>query len=205
MWRSRIILLGVELSLLITPSCQRFSVPFRFEPNAGQAPASVKYIANGSRYNALLDETGLTIGSSAHPIHVRFAGASKPLIEPVHELDVQSNYYTGEPRQWRTGIRSFQRLLYRSVYSGVDVLFYGNGSELQFDFVLAPNAVVENIRLAFSGQQGLELSDSNELWLRAKDGKVRITFPGIYQVVDGQRKGVNGRFVKRAGNTVASP
>jgi hypothetical protein len=203
MWRSKTVLLGLELSVLITPAwAQRFSVPLRFEPNTGQADASVRYIAKGSAYTALLHETGLTIGPPAHPIRMRFAGASRPMIQPVDEMNVRSNYYTGDPGLWRTGIRNFQRLRYKNVYSGVDVVFYSRGRELQFDFVLAPKGKVENIVLAFSGQQALELTSSNDLRLRTKDGEVRLSAPRIYQTVRSNRRTVSGRFVKRTGNTI---
>src|SRR5262245_24398921 len=203
MWRSTAVSVVFELSLLITPAlAQQLSVPLRFEPNAGQAAANVKYIARGSSYTALLDETGLTIRQSTHPIRVRFAGASKPVIPPVDEMNVHSNYYTGEPGQWRTSIRNFERVKFENVYSGVDVVFYGNGRELQFDFVLAPKANVEKIELAFSGQQELELTNSNELWLRTDEGRVTLSEPSIYQIVGGKRRSVNGRFVKRPDNTI---
>jgi Beta-propeller repeat len=202
MWRSTTVLLVLELSLLITPGrAQQLSVPLRFEPNAGQAAANVKYIAKGFGYTALLDEAGLTI-RSAHPIRMRFAGALKPSILPVEEMNIHSNYYTGEPRQWRTGVRNFQKLKYTDVYSGVDVVFYGNGRELQFDFVLAPKTNVENIVLAFSGQQELELTNSNELRLRTQDGTVNLSAPGIYQILGGKRNTVDGRFVKRSSDTI---
>jgi hypothetical protein len=159
MWRSTTVFLVLQLLLLITPGvAQQLSVPLRFEPNAGQAGTDVKYIARASAYTALLDDAGLTIRRSTHPIRMRFAGASKAAIQPMDEMNVHSNYYTGDPRQWRTGIRNFQRLKFKNIYSGVDVVFYGNGRELQFDFVLAPKSNVENIVLAFSGQQELELT-----------------------------------------------
>src|SRR5262245_21403043 len=131
-----------------------------------------------------------------------FASASKPAIQPVDEINVHSNYYTGDRRQWRTGIRNFQRLKFKNIYSGVDVVFYGNGREMQFDCVLAPKSNVENIALAFSGQQELELTSSNELRLRTQDGTVNLSPPGIYQMIGGERRNVSGRFVKRTGDTI---
>jgi Beta-propeller repeat len=201
MSRSVFLLLG--LSFLITPIwAQPLSVPLRFEPNIGQASADVKYITRGSAYTALLDETGLTIGASTHPIRMRFAGASKPVIQPAGEMNAQSNYYIGEPNQWRTGIRNFQRLKYKNVYAGVDVVFYGNGKELQFDFMLAPKTNVEKIVLAFTGQQELELTGSKELRLHTEDGTVNVSAPGIYQIVDGNRINLDGRFVRRSEDTI---
>jgi len=203
MSRSKPVFLLLGLSFLITPVwAQQLAVPLRFEPNTGQAADDIKYIARGSAYTALLDETGVTIGSSTHPIRLRFGGASKPLIEPVEEMKVQSNYYVGEPKQWRTGIRNFQRLKYKNVYPGIDVVFYGNGKELQFDFALAPKTNAEKIVLAFSGQRELELTGSNELRLRTEDGTVSLSAPGIYQIIGGNRINLNGRFVRRTGDTV---
>src|SRR5262245_46187139 len=109
MRRSNSLLLLVELSVLLTPAfAQQLSTQLRFEANAGQAAANVKYLVRGSAYTGMLDETGLTTGSSSHPIRMGFAKALKPEIEPVDEMNVQSNYYTAESRQWRTDIRNFQ-------------------------------------------------------------------------------------------------
>jgi Beta-propeller repeat len=203
MWRSTTGFLVLQLFLLITPGvAQQLSVPLRFERNAGQAGADVKYIARASAYTALLDETGLTIRRSTHPIRMRFAGASRPVIEPIDEMNIHSNYYTGDARQWRKGIRNFQRLKFENIYSGVDVVFYGNGRNLQFDFVLAPKTDAKNIVLAFSGHQELELTNSNELRLRTEDGTVNLSAPGIYQMLGGKRANVNGRFVKRTADTI---
>src|SRR5262245_62915588 len=84
MWRSVTVFLVLQLLFLITPGvAQQLSVPLRFEPNAGQAASNVKYIARASAYTALLDETGLTMRRSTHPIHMRFAGASRPAIQPI--------------------------------------------------------------------------------------------------------------------------
>src|SRR5262245_47352878 len=149
MRRSTIILLVLELSLLIAPGwAQQFSVPLRFEPNTRQVGAAVSYIARGSAYTALLDETGLAIGPSANPIRMRFVGASRPMIQPFEEMNIHTNYYKGGPGQWRTGVRNFQRLQYQNLYSGVDVVFYGNGRDLQFDFMLAPKSNVDEIVIA---------------------------------------------------------
>src|SRR5262249_51173694 len=135
-------------------------------------------------------------------IRMQFEGASTPVIQPVDEMKVESNYYIGEPRQWQTGIRNFQRLTYKNVYPGVDVIFYGSGRELQFDFVLAPKTNVDKIVLAFSGHQELELNGSSELRLRTKDGILHLSTPGIYQVVGGNRINVNGRFVRHTDDTI---
>src|SRR5262249_12095507 len=108
MWRSTSVLLVLGVSLRITPVfAQQLSVPLRFEPNTGQTAArNVKYIARASTYTALLDETGLTMQRTSRPVRMRFAGASKPAIQPLDEINIQTNYYTGAPSEWRGGIRT---------------------------------------------------------------------------------------------------
>ena len=60
---------------------------------------------------------------------------------------------------------------YAQVYDGVDQVYYGNQGQLEYDFVLAPQADYQKIRLSFEGarQHRLDLL-TGELVLALPDG-----------------------------------
>ena len=68
-----------------------------------------------------------------------------------------------DPRNWRTHVPNYRRVRYRNVYPGIDVVYYGNPRELEFDFVVAPGADPRRIRLTL---------DNPDL---------RIRLPRVYQ------------------------
>ena len=52
-----------------------------------------------------------------------------------------SNYFIGrDPNNWHTDVPQFAKVRYRNVYPGIDVVFYGNASDLEYDFVVSPGA-----------------------------------------------------------------
>jgi hypothetical protein len=52
-----------------------------------------------------------------------------------------SNYFIGNDRsKWRSNVPNYRRVRAREVYQGVDVLYYGEGSQLEYDFVEKPGA-----------------------------------------------------------------
>src|SRR5581483_12276616 len=57
------------------------------------------------------------------------------------EMAGRSNYFIGnEASKWRAGISSYAKVVCRSIYRGVDVVYYGNGRELEYDFKVAAGA-----------------------------------------------------------------
>src|SRR5262245_28589148 len=122
-------------------------LPFRFEVNEGQADPHVKYIAHAAGFTAHLSQNTVTL-NLRHPVHMRFAGANPDArITPQDEMALQSNYFRGEPSNWHTDIKNYERLLYRDVYPGIDAVFRGNGRVLEFDFIVHSGSNPDSITL----------------------------------------------------------
>src|SRR5260370_41787359 len=68
------------------------------------------------------------------------------------ELPGTVNYLIGNnPAQWHTGMPTFSKVRYRNVYPGIDLIYYGNHRQLEYDFVVAPGADPQSIRMQFEG------------------------------------------------------
>src|SRR5260370_11306773 len=84
-------------------------------------------------------------------------------------LPGKSNYVIGnDPHRWRSGIPQFAGVHYASVYPGIDLVFYGNQGQLEYDFKVAPGAEPSQAELEFDGADKLELSDGDVI-LSGKD------------------------------------
>ena len=61
---------------------------------------------------------------------------------PVRGLDQlpgKSNYFIGsDPNKWRIDVPTYAKVKYDNVYPGVDLVYYGNQRQLEYDFVVAP-------------------------------------------------------------------
>ena len=198
-------------------------LPLRFEANQGQSDERVKFLSRGSGYTLFLTSTEAVLSLSRPEgtgdrstatdggeqknkskrarrdvLRMRLLGASStPRVEGADELSVRSNYFIGnDPQKWRTDVRQYAKVRYARVYPGIDLVYYGNQQELEYDFIVAPGASPSEIRLAFKGAEEVSIGEEGDLILRTGGGEVRQRKPFIYQEVAGGRREVEGRYAK---------
>lgn len=137
-------------------------------------------------------------------VRMELAGATHgSRVTGADQLPGTSNYFIGnDPAKWRSSVPTFAKVQYEGVYPGVDLVYYGNQSQLEYDFVVAPNASPKPIRLLFDGAQNLRLETNGDLAVIAESGQVVLHKPVVYQTIDGKREPVEGSFTLLAKNTV---
>jgi hypothetical protein len=190
------------------------TLPLRFEANRGQTDQSVRFFSRGPGYRIFLTpgEAILSLdrfpsrenprasgerGPQSTVLRTKFVGAnSKPAISGDKLLASKSNYFIGvEPARHLTDIENFARVRYAQLYPGIDLIFYGNPSRLEYDFVVAPGADSRKIQFEITGADGLSVDAQGDLVLRTKFGDIRQHRPTVYQEVDGVHEPVDGRYV----------
>ena len=177
-------------------------LPLSFEPNQGQTDPQVKFLARGAGYGVFLtsDQAVLTLRSSAKSssvVRMQLAGASPAATAAgTSQLPGKSNYFIGnDPAKWHRGVPQFARVRYQGVYPGVDLVYYGNQGQLEYDFEVAPGADPSQIALRFQGQERANLDDSGNLILASGSDEVRLQAPRIYQEFGAEQRPVEGHFV----------
>jgi Abnormal spindle-like microcephaly-assoc'd, ASPM-SPD-2-Hydin/Beta-propeller repeat len=141
-------------------------------------------------------------GNSA--VSIRLEGAN-PDAKPAgqDQLPGHSNYLLGnDPAKWRREVSQFSRVQVASVYPGIDLIYYGNGDELEHDYVVAPNADPGQIQMQFRGATPRLDAQTGELVLQQPAGleaAIRLERPVAYQLSeDGTRRSVAASFRLRA-------
>ena len=61
--------------------------------------------------------------------------------------------------------RPTARVQYQDVYPGIDLVYYGNQRQLEYDFVVSPGADPSSIALGFRGAEQLEVDGEGDLVL----------------------------------------
>jgi uncharacterized protein (TIGR03437 family) len=209
LWRSKPVPSSVKAAPLAAQPTQVYAqLPLSFEENRGQTDRRVRFLARGTGYALFLthNETVLHLGQaaaaetlqtaqspnskpSAAVLRWRFLGSNPAaLANGLAETGAHSNYLTGnDPRGWRSGVRQFNRVQYRQLYPGIDLVYYGQQAQLEYDFILAPGADPRRIRLGFTGAQTLRLDAQGDLLVETPAGTLRQTRPVAYQEIDGAR------------------
>jgi hypothetical protein len=174
-------------------------LPLRFEENRGQFDPSVRFMARSNGANLRLTANGpsFLVGGSPVGIAMVHANAS-PAITPLERMPAVTNYMVGPREGWRTGIANFARVRYQGVYPGIDVVYYGAGNQLEYDFVLAPGANPDAIRMKINGDVRVRITPEGDLSMESGGAQVLQKAPVVMQ---GKRK-IAGSYTLIARNEV---
>ena len=159
-----------------------------------------EFVARGEGY--AMDIRGaratiaLPVSGVSRTVGVQFVHGRQVTAIPEKELPGKVNYILGnDPRRWRMGLSTYERVTYHDLYPGIDVVYYGNQEQLEFDLVLKPGADVKSVRLRFSGTEKPHTDRSGNLML----GDLRMMAPTVIQ----GKKTITARYKMLASGEVA--
>ena len=173
-----------------------------FIENAGQlADDSIRFYTAGPVPAAFTD--ALVIFQVRGPecaafYTMRFAEARNVRPAGTGARQCNSNFFLGDdPSRWRTGVATYEGLLYAGVYPGVDLRFLARDGGLKYEFVVAPGADPAAIALKFEGASPSVEGDC--LLLDTPAGVVRDAGFAVYQQAGSGRAAVSARMVAEGG------
>jgi hypothetical protein len=116
-------------------------------------------------------------------LRLKLAGANpKAKVTGLDPLPGKSNYFLGnDPQKWRTNVANYAKVKYQEVYPGIDLVYYGNHGNLEYDFVVAPGADPKMIKFDIEGAEKMEVNAQGDLVLRVDAGEVALHKPLVYQ------------------------
>ena len=175
-------------------------LPLHFEPNLGQTDEQVKFMARGAGYALFLTATEAVLSLEKNEkdktkakravVRMQIEGAnSAPESNGLDETAGKTNYFIGnDPEKWQTDVPNYEKVKYSKIYDGVDLVYYGNNQRLEYDFVVAPNADPDQIKLKFDGIKNAEIEkQTGDLLLETELGTIRQHKPFSYQIIDGKQ------------------
>jgi len=123
-------------------------------------------------------------------------GANKnPGIVAEGLLEGKVNYLIGnDPGKWKTNVPTYQTIIYKNVYKDIDMKFYGNNRQMEYDIIVKPGANPSHVQLSYQGIENLRITNDGDLEVRLKDGCLIQKKPYVYQEIEGKRVVVDGKF-----------
>jgi Beta-propeller repeat len=200
---------------LTLASASNLRLPMIFEVNRGQADDDVRFMGRGAGFGILLksneavlslngpaestpiaDSTSECGGGFPSQLRMRMESSNEnPFISGENPQETRANYYIGRDRsKWITDVETYSRVSYSSVYPGINLTFYGNPQQLEYDFTVAAGANPGDIKLRFEGANEVSLDDDGALTLRSSAGTVTHNRPFAYQEINGSRVEVPAEF-----------
>lgn len=187
-------------------------LPLTFEANRGQSNGQVKFLSRGKGYTAFLTSGGMVLslrsGSSASgspathqkktntALQFRLLGANKNPVAVGEDLQPgKVNYFIGNnPAQWHTSVPTYAKVRYKNVYPGIDLIYYGNHRQLEYDFAVSPGADPRLIRFEIQGAKQIAVDTEGNLVLDMGSGQLHFQSPLVYQQSNGKRVAVDGAY-----------
>ncbi len=213
-------------SQVATQGARYGQLPLTFEENRGQTDPKVKFLSRAKGYTAFLTANGIVLSlrptevvkavNGASPSSAQHKQPSNAALEfklvgagtnmgTVGE-DPQpgvANYFIGNDRtKWRTNVRTYRRVRYTNVYPGIDLIYYGNHRQLEYDFAIAPHSDPASIQFEIKGAKQLELGAEGNLIVKMGDGELHFHAPAVYQEVNGLRAPLQGGYVIKSATRV---
>jgi hypothetical protein len=199
----------------------------------GAGARDVKFLSRGNGYTLFLDPSESIVRlhretqAQAHPqpgikqlaarpakggasvtsevVDMKLVGAQPaPQAVGFEELPGKVNYFRGrDPKNWHADIPTYAKVKLEQVYPGIDLVYYGNQQQLEYDFVVQPGADPRAIRMDVSGLSAGKsahavaprIDRNGDLVLAADNSKVRFHKPVVYQPEGAAgREPVDGQF-----------
>jgi hypothetical protein len=170
-------------------------LPLSFEANVGQSDPRVRFLARGPGYTLFLTASAeaVLVSGKGTPQVARMGlvdANPRPDVRVLEERAAKSYYFIGnDPARWRSKVANYGRVRYQAVYPGIDLVYYGNQQQLEYDLVVAPGADPSRIQLSFPEARRLRLDpESGDVKVEEAGGELCLHKPLVYQVAEGQQR-----------------
>jgi hypothetical protein len=162
--------------------------------------AMIRRYMGFTRWHKVMQQRARHAKTQVAVLNMEMVGANpQPQIVGQNLLPGVTNYLIGnDPAKWHTKVPQYARVEYQSVYPGVDLAFHGEQRQLEFDFLVAPQADPAPIALQFTGAKRMKLDESGNLLLTSAAGDVTMKKPVAYQEGNGGRQIVEAKFVMKS-------
>ncbi len=201
-------------------------LPTTFEGNVGQTAAPVKFLSRGSGYVVFLTASGMVFSAhsqfvanpgtpaNAQPapnqmqgaavIQLNLVGANpSPVAVGENQQPGTVNYFIGRDRsKWHTKVPTYGKVHYKDVYPGIDLVYYGNPSQLEYDFEVAAGANPRQIQFDVKGADSVSVDAGGDLVLKTKQGALHVKSPVLYQIFNNMKLPISGGFSLKSSTRV---
>ena len=110
--------------------------------------------------------------NGVYSFEMRFRGSND--ITPIgkEQKETDYNYFIGDRSRWRSGLRSFESILYRDIYDGIDIKYYMKEGNLKYDIILDPGADPSSLVMDYSGIDTLECVEEDSILISTPAGDI---------------------------------
>lgn len=203
-------------------------LPLRFERNIGQTEQNIDFISHNNNYTLFLSPTKATfsfekeknINNFVHKLKVKEqnanveatnsltmeligANTSAKAIE-IEKLSTTSNYFlNNDKKHWQANVENFAKVQYQNIYPGIDIVYYGNQRQFEYDLIVTPYTSPDIINLQFAEAEKLIINNDGDLVITINNQEIYKKKPYVYQEINGNKELIASNYVINKNNEVS--
>jgi hypothetical protein len=181
---------------------------FKFIENKGQWPEFVFFRAETNQSKVYLEQGRILYHfmdlSDLHKAHAKKLQKEPTLQQEIITakfLDAQKvteierrkpsveyyNYFIGnDESKWASNVKAYADVTLRNLYPGIDIHYNNQGDFLKYDFIVAPNANPDLIRIEYQNAKSIKVSKKGILRITGEIGVIEEAKPYVYQLINGK-------------------
>jgi hypothetical protein len=159
---ARVVTPKLDESVKAKISKSYLSLPLRFETNQGQTDSQIRFLARGSNYTLFLTPAEVVVTlmksdpensaekytsltktkiiaekATSTTVRIKLDGSNpETKVMGLEEQRSKSHYFHGnDQKKWLTSVTNYAKVKYEAIYPGIDLIFYGNDRQLEYDFL----------------------------------------------------------------------
>ena len=187
---------------------------YAFIENRGQLHPAVRFYARSGNQAVYLTDQGMVFDL----VRVKETGAAggesyrgemerlvfslspvgmqgRPSLRGLRQIKTAFHFFKGsDPGKWITHVPAYEQVMWKGVYSGIDMLLSCTDRGVEYAFALQPGSDPGIIRMGYQGIDRLWVDSEGSLVLETPFGPLKETAPLTYEVTGRRRNGISARF-----------
>lgn len=121
-------------------------------------------------------------------------------ITKSHSTKNYYNYFLGNDKsKWATNVHGYGEAILHEFYDGIDLKLIENEFELKYEFHVKPNIDPSIINMEYNGFENIKLDKKGNLIVRTELGEIIEQKPYVYQIVNGNVREVDSKYILEEG------
>lgn len=168
-------------------------IPLRFERDSSRS-----WTARSLGFTVSVGSDSAFVGLGKEGLRVQFVDSDKNAEFRGEKKSKTPNTYFVRGDSFT--LDAYLQLRRANIYPGIDVVYYGAGQNLEYDFELSPGADLSQIRMRFDGAENAHIAEDGSLTLKLAKGEVTQKAPVTYQRLEsGEIVSVPSRYREESG------
>ncbi len=143
------------------------------------------------------------ISSKQLIIEATFIDANpSPMTSGGDVLSYRHNYFLGNnPSRWQTNVANYSDIIYRDIYPGIDLKYYGRQGRVEYDLTVSPGIDPSQIKIHYDGAESVLINESGNLDIKTAWNTITELRPYVYQSQNDNRIEVKCEYYLFPDNT----